>query len=127
MPLVPSIPIELPPKLAKQEAQISHQHPLAGDVSAAAVLCRALLGGKRYERAKETAANNKFPEIREALLDPESRSLRSGGYSPEVLKAATHFVGRSSCASEAINEAVLFAGERNYSPMLVGAISGARW
>jgi ADP-ribosylglycohydrolase len=126
--LVSVIPIKQLPELAMQEARISHWHPLAGDVSAAvAVLCRALLDGTGYAKAKGIAADNRLSETREALLNPEGRPLRADGYSPEVLRAATHFVDRSSCASEAVSEAVQFAGDSNYCPVLVGAISGARW
>ena len=126
--LMTSIPIEQLPKLAMQEARISHYHPLAGDVSAAvALLCRALLDSANYEKAKELAAADRLPETREAILKPDNQPLSASGYSPETLRAAIHFIDRSSCTDEAINEAMLFAGEENYCPVLVGAISGARW
>jgi ADP-ribosyl-[dinitrogen reductase] hydrolase len=126
--LIPSIPIEQLPGLAMQEARITHYHPLAGDVSAAVVvLCRALLDGMAYEEAKELAANNRLPETRGALLNSDDRPLSTSGYSPEALRAAIYYINRGSCADEAIAEASLFAGDGNYCPVLVGAISGARW
>jgi ADP-ribosyl-[dinitrogen reductase] hydrolase len=126
--LVSSIPIAQLPELAKQEARISHFHPLAGDVSAAVVvLCRALLDGEDYEVAKGMAATNRLPETCEALLDPDDRRLSTSGYSPEALRAAIHFINRGSCVDEAIAEASLFAGDSNYCPVLVGAIAGALW
>jgi ADP-ribosyl-[dinitrogen reductase] hydrolase len=126
--LMSSTPIERLPDLAIQEARITHHHPLAGNVSAAvAVLIRALLDGMTYEKAKAFAAKGRFPETREALLYPDDCPLSTSGFSPEALRAAIHFIDQSSSASEAIKEASLFAGDGNYCPVLVGAISGARW
>ena len=51
----------------------------------------------------------------------------SGGFAPEVLRAAVYFVGSSSSSSEALGRSVVFAGPANYCPVLVGAIGGARW
>ena len=126
--LIASISIEQLPDLAIQEAKISHLHPLAGDVSAAVVvLCRALIEGESYVSAKKLAASDRLPETVEALLCPEDQPLDTSGYSPEALRAAIHFIDRSSSADEALNEAGIFAGVSNYCPVLVGAISGARW
>ncbi len=126
--LVSSISMEQLPKLAMQEARISHCHPLAGDVSAAVVvLLRGLLDGANYEMAKELAAKDRLLETREAILNPDDRPLSTSGYSPEALRAAIHFINRSSCADEAVAEAIMFAGNENYCPVIVGAISGARW
>ncbi len=126
--LVPSIPIGQLPELAMQEARISHFNPLAGDVSAAVVvLCRAMLDGAKYEPAKAVAAEGRLPETCEALLNPNDRPLDTGGYSPDALRAAIHFIDRSASASEALNEAELFAGRSNYCPVIVGAILGAGW
>jgi ADP-ribosyl-[dinitrogen reductase] hydrolase len=125
---VSSIAIEQLPDLAIQEARITHHHPLAGDVSAAVVvLCRALLDGMTYEKAKAFAAKDRLPETREALLNFDDRPLSASGFSPEALRAAIHFIDRSPCASDAVEAASLFAGDGNYCPVLVGAISGARW
>jgi ADP-ribosylglycohydrolase len=97
-------------------------------VSAAiVVLCRALLDGMTFKNAKTLAARDRLPETREALLNPDVRPLSASGYSPEALRAAIHFIDRSACASEAIQEASLFAGDGNYCPVLVGAISGVKW
>jgi ADP-ribosylglycohydrolase len=126
--LISSITIEQLPCLAMQEAQITHHHPLAGDVSAAVVvLCRALLDGMTYEKAKAFAAKDRLSETREAILNPDDRPLSTSGFSPEALRAAIHFIDQSSSASEAIKEASLFAGDDNYCPVLVGAISGVKW
>jgi hypothetical protein len=71
--------------------------------------------------------HNRLPETCEALLNPDDRPLSASGYSPEALRAAIYFVDRSSCADENIAEAMLFAGDGNYCPVLVGAISGVRY
>ena len=51
----------------------------------------------------------------------------SGGFAPEVLRAAVYFVGSSASFSEALERSLAFAGSANYCPVLVGAIGGARW
>ena len=50
-----------------------------------------------------------------------------GDYAPDELRGSIHFIDRSSCVDEALGEAGLFEGSGNYCPVLVGAISGARW
>jgi ADP-ribosylglycohydrolase len=110
------------------DAGLTHHHPLAGDVSAATVsLCRALIRGCDWSKALEIARKGRLPQTRAALTDsPESR-LSSGGFAPEVLAAAVHFVGANTQFSSALREAVNFAGPANYCPVLAGAIGGARW
>ena len=51
----------------------------------------------------------------------------NGGFAPDVLRAALHFVGTSACFAEALERSLAFAGPANYCPVLVGAIGGARW
>jgi ADP-ribosyl-[dinitrogen reductase] hydrolase len=124
--LVSSISIEELPELAMQEARITHHHPLAGDVSAAvAVLLRALLDGTGYEQAKEFAAIDRLRETREALLDPDGRPPHTSGHSPEALRAAIHFINHNPRPVDAVSEAIIFAGNPNFCPVLVGAITGA--
>lgn len=124
--LIPDIPIKALPELAIKEAQITHLHPLAADVSAAVVvLIRTLVDGLEYEEAKEMAANGRLKETREALLSPDSRPIMKCGYSPEVLRAAMHFVNQNSDMEKALAESILFAGNSNYCPVLVGVICGS--
>ena len=51
----------------------------------------------------------------------------NGGFAPDVLRAALHFVGTSGYFAEALERSLVFAGPANYCPVLVGAIGGARW
>lgn len=111
---------------AQAEARLTHRHPLAGDAAAAvAVLCRALIRGEPWSIAVRRAASDRLPQTRSALLGREE--LARGGYAPEALRAAVHFVATSADLSDALTRALAFAGPANYCPVLVGSIGGARW
>lgn len=114
--------------LARVEASLTHRHPLAGDAGAAvAVLCRALIRGVPWPETLARAAEGRLPETAGAL-DPGTRSpLSTGGFAPETLRAAVHFVDRASGFEEALGASLRFAGPANYCPVLVGALGGARW
>jgi ADP-ribosylglycohydrolase len=102
---------------AVAEASLTHHDPLAGDVAAAVnTLCRALIRGDNWDSALQCAgfANQEEPGS-------------NGGFAPDVLRAAVHFVGTSACFTEALERSLAFAGPANYCPVLVGAIGGARW
>lgn len=115
-------------KVAIADADLTHYHPLAGDVPAATVsLCRALVRGCDWPEALEIARQDRLPQTRAALSDPPESILNSGGFAPDVLAAAVHFVGKNSNFSSALCEAVDFAGPANYCPVLAGSIAGARW
>jgi hypothetical protein len=51
----------------------------------------------------------------------------NGGFAPDVLRAALHFVGSSAYFAEALDRSLAFAVPANYCPVLVGAVGGARW
>jgi ADP-ribosylglycohydrolase len=113
---------------AREEAALTHRHPLAGDVSAAVVeLCRSLVRGRDWGAALEAAAVGHMAETRQALEAARRSPGGRGGYAPEVLQAALYFVGRASIFSEALEGALNFAGPANYCPVLAGALAGARW
>lgn len=114
--------------LATVEASLTHRHPLAGDAAAAvAVLCRALIRGLPWPEALARAAEGRLPQTA-AALDPEARSpLSTGGFAPETLRAAVHFIDHARGLEEAIGASLRFAGPANYCPVLVGALGGARW
>jgi ADP-ribosylglycohydrolase len=57
----------------------------------------------------------------------EGRPLSSGGFAPDVLRAAVHFVGSNATFEGALTAALAFAGSANYCPVLAGALAGARW
>jgi hypothetical protein len=92
------------------------------------VLCRALIRGEPLQVARDRAARGRREEIAAAVAgDSDVRTLSGGGYSPETLRAAMHFVARYDSFGEALSESLRFAGPANYCPVLVGAIAGARW
>jgi hypothetical protein len=66
-------------------------------------------------------------ELVEALLDSDAAPVSRGGYAPEALQAAVHFVEHAPRFAVAQAHALDFAGPANYAPVLVGPIAGARW
>lgn len=122
------LPDEELAELACREARLTHWDPLAGRVSAAVVvLCRALVRGKAWEDCLALAdsyCETRSGEAREAGSAP---SISRGGFAPDVLKAAVFFVDTSPDPETALSRSLDFAGPANYCPVLVGAISGARW
>ena len=116
------------PGCAITEARLTHHDPLAGDVAAAVtVLCRSLIRGVAWESAVRRSAEGRQAQTSEALFSGQEEPGTSGGYAPDVLRAAVYFVGSCSSFAEALERSVAFAGPANYCPVLVGAIGGARW
>jgi ADP-ribosyl-[dinitrogen reductase] hydrolase len=103
---------------AMAEARLTHYDPLAGEIAATVnKLCRALIRGDAWEVALRQC--NGFIE--------QEGPGNNGGFAPDVLRAALHFVGTSGSFAEALERSLAFAGPANYCPVLVGAIAGARW
>jgi ADP-ribosylglycohydrolase len=103
---------------AMTEARLPHHDPLAGEIAAAInKLCRALIRGAAWEVALRCCGP--FAGV--------GGPGNNGGFAPDVLRAALHFVGSSPCFTEALERSLAFAGPANYCPVLVGAIGGARW
>jgi ADP-ribosylglycohydrolase len=122
------LPDQALPDLAREQALLTHLHPLAGDTAAAlAVLCRALVRGVPWTGALARATAGRLAEVRAALGPGDGMPLSGGGFSPEVLRAAVHFVGAARGFAEALAAALRFAGPPNYCPVLAGALGGARW
>jgi ADP-ribosylglycohydrolase len=116
------------PRCAITEARLTHHDALAADVAAAVtVLCRSLIRGVAWESAVQRSAEERQAETSAAMFPVRDGPGTSGGFAPEVLRAAAYFVGSSSSFSEALERSVVFAGPANYCPVLVGAIGGARW
>jgi ADP-ribosylglycohydrolase len=116
------------PAMALQEARLTHKHELAGDVSAAVVmLCRALIRGAAWREALELAAASRQAATQAAMSLAVRSTPKSGGFAPDVLRAAIFFVDRNSSFHAALSGALRFAGPANYCPVLVGSIAGARW
>jgi ADP-ribosyl-[dinitrogen reductase] hydrolase len=123
-----SIPDERLPEVAKEEAALTHRHPLAGDVSAGVVvLCRLLIRGVSWDEALRRAADGKMGETRKALQSASPWTLTSDGFAPHVLQAAIAFLSIAKNFSQAMRGALDYAGPANYCPVLVGSIGGARW
>ena len=75
----------------------------------------------------DAAAAGRLPETAAAIGDAAEGPAGAGGYAPEVLQSALHFVGRHRSLEDALVAAIGYAGPANYCPVLVGAIGGARW
>ncbi len=113
---------------AQQEATLTHRHTLSGDVAAAVVVaCSQLVRGIPWEDALATASLRRQPETRAAIEHWTTESLSSGGFAPDVLAAAIHFLSINDSFDEALTASLEFAGPANYCPVLVGSIGGARW
>ena len=102
---------------AMAEARLTHHDPLAGEIAAAVnKLCRALIRGDAWEALRDAGG-----------FAGQEGPGNNGGFAPDVLRAALHFVGTSGSFTEALERSLAFAGPANYCPVLVGAIAGARW
>jgi ADP-ribosyl-[dinitrogen reductase] hydrolase len=113
---------------ALREARLTHGDPLAGDVAAAVVaLCRGLIRGLPWEVALDRAKRGRSPKTIRALDIDNRAPLNPGGFAPEVLRAAVHFVAGAGTFEGCLTESLAFAGPANYSPVLVGTIGAARW
>jgi ADP-ribosyl-[dinitrogen reductase] hydrolase len=100
------------------EARLTHYDPLAGEIAATVNnLCRSLIRGASWDIALRQCDG----------FDGEEGPGNNGGFAPDVLRAALHFVGTSGSFAEALKRSLAFAGPANYCAVLVGAIAGARW
>jgi ADP-ribosylglycohydrolase len=103
---------------AMTEAQLTHHDRLAGEVAVIVVkLCRSLIRGADWEAALGQSGG---------FFDNDGPG-NNGGFAPDVLQAAVHFVSNSVCFDEALEKSLAFAGPANYCPVLVGAFAGGRW
>ena len=119
MALFNFIPTDLIAEYARQEACISHSHPIAGDMSAImALLCRFLLEGWSWEEAKIQVRASE-PEAW-ALI--KTASISNDGFGPNVLRTAIDFLDRPN----SLLQASKFAGLGNYFPVIVGTIEALR-
>jgi ADP-ribosyl-[dinitrogen reductase] hydrolase len=128
---------------AREEARLTHRHPIAADTAiAVAVKCRDnMMGNSRFASRHLGAVSEQLhAEVKEAvskprpvlsrLLDqasPARTELHRGGYSPGTLHAALAFATTGRDPITALQAAKSFAGPANYCPVLVGAFLGARF
>ena len=102
-------------KLARQEALITHHHPLAGDMSALmALICRLVIGGYSWRDVKRIS--RKMEPSAWAAVD--NAKISDEGFAPDVMRTALHFLD----GQDSIQRAIDFAGQANYAPVLVGTI-----
>lgn len=115
-------------RLAREEAALTHAHPLSGDVAAAVVvLCSELVRGRSWDDAVASASAGRLPETQAAMRSRNVESLNDGGFAPDVLAAALYFVGTGDSFENSLVASLRFAGPANYCPVLVGSIGGAKW
>jgi ADP-ribosyl-[dinitrogen reductase] hydrolase len=116
--MLSEIPDEDLAACAMTEAHLTHHDPLAGEIAVAVnKLCRVLIRGDAWDVALRRCG----------WFDGHEEPGSNGGYAPDVLQAAQHFVGTSGHFAEALDRSLAFAGPANYCPVLVGAIAGGRW
>lgn len=113
---------------ARGQARLTHRHPLAGESAAAVVLaCRLLVEGRPWSEALAFASAGRPESVASALRKPGDRPPGRGGFAPEVLHAAAHFVERAGSFAEALETSLRFAGPDNLCAATAGALAGARW
>ena len=125
--LSPQIPDEDLLPASQQEAQLTHYHPSAGEGSGLVTsLIRSLIKGRPWEESLLKAAREQ-PDWILSIAFSKIPPTSQGGYTPDVLKAALYFLQTAEDFPEALERSLEFAGPANYSPVLVGALAGARW
>jgi ADP-ribosylglycohydrolase len=124
---------------ASCESRLTHYSPISQDCCVFfSCICRLLIEGEPWHSVVEklpqlaTALCPSEPSMRERVMSALSgstaaSSLSRGGFCPDVIQAALLFVNRHATFAGAMAEALSFAGPANYSPVLVGALAGARF
>jgi ADP-ribosylglycohydrolase len=113
------------------EAELTHSHPIAGDISKATnIIIMCLILGLEFEDAvAHSLGAIDWSNVRNDLISKELKrsELMDSGYSPSVLIAAVWFLRNTNSFEEALTESIKFAGVANYCPVLVGSIGGAMY
>lgn len=130
---------------ARQESRLTHWSLLSQDTCViVVVLCRHLLNGIDIDDAIQNILSRQdelcpltpviMIKLKEGLkgnrnhpIALERNPTTTGGFCPEVLKAAIHFVSTTDSFEDALELSIGFAGPSNYCPVLVGAIAGAMY
>jgi ADP-ribosylglycohydrolase len=107
------------PQIAREEARLTHCHPLAGEVSSiVALLCRYMIEGFSWK-----VAQSKVREIETKIWGTvKTASLSRDGYAPNVMHTALHFLEMNEC----VWKAKAFSGPANYAPILVSVLNSVR-
>ena len=126
--MLPDLDTEKLADYVQAEAVLTHFHPLSADVATAVVLvCHRLVRGASWEDALESGRMGRLPEMKNALEIQPIDPLNRGGFAPDVLAAAIHFVENGKTLDGALDASLQFAGPANYCPVIVGSLGGARW
>lgn len=114
-------------QVSKEEARLTHFHPLAGEGSGLVTsIIRNLIIGKSWEEGIMLATRGQpdwILKMVSSIVPPTSR----GGYTLDVLKATLYFLHNADSFQDALQQSFDFAGPANYCPVAVGALAGARW
>jgi ADP-ribosyl-[dinitrogen reductase] hydrolase len=125
------IPDALLPSVATKESTITHVNPLSVEATiVVSSLCRLLIWGESWANAKHAV----LQQMKQANASRETLQvlagnfrLSPGGYAPEVLGAAFHFMDKATDFDSALCPSLDFAGASNYCPVIVGALAGAHY
>ena len=102
---------------ARQEAAITHYHPIAGNCSAImALLCRYLIEGNSWDESKKIVKQNE--ELKPTWIKIEKANLNKGGYVLDVMHSAFYFLDRD----DPLKRSLSFAGQSNYCPVIIGIL-----
>jgi ADP-ribosylglycohydrolase len=115
----------------REEACLTHRHPLAADAAvAAARIARGLVKGMKWDAVIDAVlvrSADLARDVRTAVENWDKSPVDRSGFSPAVLNAALHFVGTSHSFDACLQRSLEFSGDDNYVPVLAGALAGARW
>ncbi len=115
------------PGVVRADAALTHHDPIAGDVAAAgALLLRGLVKGLSWVDSLAWATSAGGARLATWLFLADALP-KPDGYAPHVLQAAMHFAFGSDSFATALSNTLDYAGPANYSPVVVGALGGARW
>ncbi|CAF1202109.1 unnamed protein product [Adineta ricciae] len=119
--------------ITMQEARLTHQSPIAGQVAVIVnSICRSLLRNHNWQ----AAVNSAFTQAR--LHDDVKNILMRHGrwpnplvethpaYAPTILNSVLHYVSASRSVTEAL-ELAKYAKNKTYCLPIVGILAGARW
>eukprot|EP01102_Stenamoeba_stenopodia_P002724 TRINITY_DN12585_c0_g1_i1.p1 TRINITY_DN12585_c0_g1~~TRINITY_DN12585_c0_g1_i1.p1 ORF type:complete len:297 (-),score=44.84 TRINITY_DN12585_c0_g1_i1:225-1082(-) len=126
-------------KLTQDEVAITHLHPAS--IQSAMIInliIRHMIFGSSFEESLRIAIDTTKTQFEDGLVDELDIALKqadivgcrlnSSGFAPHVVQAAiyhTRFGGQDFAT--ALTKSLRFAGASNYSPVLTGALLGAKF
>ena len=115
-----------------EEAQLTHAHPVAGQVAGIVnLICRGLLRDSTWDDAVESAFS--VPRLHNDLLGVRANysrchvpdSKKQLPYAPNALQTALYYINDSKDALDAIGKAR--SARQSFSLAIVGILAGMRW